>query len=125
MHPFEAFFGFGGVDNVDKHRSLELAVVAPSKGRMRLQSYDDFLDCKPTLIHPGGPGCYDVRPSDPPQAGDEVLNIPVTATGPNPDVKLEIYLAGYIALRKTWKIPDSIETLAKCVEIVLGWFPAG
>ena len=125
-HPLEAFFGFDGVENVDKHRSIELAVLAPTEKRMLLESFDDFVDCRPGIFSgtEDGPGIatYHFAPSNPPQPGDEIVFIPVVVTGPNPHVKLKVRLSAFIALRKTWKIPESIETLAETVEVVLGWF---
>ena len=120
LNPLEEFCGFHGVSNVDKHRRIQLTCVSPEQGHYYVPSLDEFKDCRPIT---SGDGILAISTSPmTPKPGDEILRVPVTVTGPNPDADFKARLTAYIAIRETWKLPDNLERLGEWVEGILRSF---
>ena len=119
IHPFEAFCGFAGVSNVDKHRRIHLAYMIPQLVSFAgLDSYM-FHDCEP-ILNDSGVATIDIGFAKPPtNPGDEVARVAVRPTGPSPDVDFEMRMEGYVAIRERWNVIEALDTFANGVEMVL------
>jgi len=121
LHPLEQLAGFGGLDNVDKHRAIELTYLAAHQ----VTFYNDpnvvFTDCMPVLMDTALQ-TFITTPGRPPNVGDEILRVLVTATGPHPDVNFEPRLTGYIAIRETWDALYALDTMTEGVATILKAF---
>jgi hypothetical protein len=103
IHPLGVLCGKGGLQNIDKHRSLHLAYMAPHS--LKLTGIGEpgenpeikFTDCELRVIN----GHFEFRYDAAPRAlkpGDEISRIPIVPTGPNPDVELNADLRFYVAV---------------------------
>jgi hypothetical protein len=123
IHPIEALGGFGGLDNTDKHRRIHMVNVAPQAGTFGQEGPIKFRDCEfvPNTIN-GGPDLHNSFPGNPPRPGNEILRIPVTPVGPNPDVNFEASLTGYVAIRETWDVLNVLDSISEVVAKILKLF---
>lgn len=121
IHPLEALAGFGGLDNIDKHRTIHIVSHGLYKGTLGGR-HMVFADCW-FVPGPGGMPIWKVTsPSDPPNPGDEVLRIDVTPTGPNPKVDFNASLTGYVTIRETWNVFTALDAMKQGVEDILNEF---
>lgn len=121
LHPLESLAGFDGLSNIVKHRT-QLTYVIPSEGYISVPPLDEFRDCQPILNTSGGFDAYYTAPGQPPNAGEEVLRIPITVTGPNPHVDFKARLTGFITVRDHWDLWDTLNAFEELVFTVLREF---
>jgi hypothetical protein len=117
------------LSNIDKHRVVHPVVTIPLEGFLTVVRADgDVVDCVRLLrIDPDTGAQATVRAyplRDSPQIGDKVFEAFCRPTGPNPDVDLHASLSGYIAIRETWDLMDTLDFIGhQVVEIVGGVTP--
>jgi hypothetical protein len=100
--------------NEDKHRMIQLAVAAPVEIRPSIR----FRDCTERghpRIHVGFLG----RPLE---QGTEVLTIPVTPTGPYPNVYVDIEIACEVSLRNGFPLRYLLAHIGDWVAHVVRYF---
>jgi hypothetical protein len=121
-HWLNGLAGFDGLDNVDKHRSINLTNFAMLNYTLTNPENLAFTDCAPILVR----GKIRAYSSDefrnPPHVGDVVLRFPVTPLGLNPDVNFEARLTGFVAVRETWEVLYTLQVFAFGVAEVLKAF---
>jgi len=118
----EDIAGFGGVDNVDKHRTIHLTYTLVE--RVAWMDNWNYRDCTP-LDDGTGPGAGHIKfmlSDNPPKPGDEVYRVTVVPDGPNPQMDFKSSLTGYIAIREGWNVIDALDAFAGEVERVLRKF---
>jgi hypothetical protein len=125
-HPFELLGGFRGIDNVDKHRSIHLTICCMHETYLHGSSVAP-IDCEfAAYMVVGGnaniPWYDQTIPGDSPQAGDEVLRVPVIVTGPNPQVYFETSLTVFIKFWETLNVLGFLDTVAEGVRQVIERF---
>jgi hypothetical protein len=100
--------------NEDKHRVLRPAVLAPNELIPRV---GPFRDCVPR-----GLPTINLDFLGEPVEPETMVLVPVTLTGPNPAVGVQIELAGRISLRNGFPVLEAMATIANWVQALLAWF---
>ena len=122
LHPLEGLAGFNGLDNIDKHRTINVTSVVQDQAALSRMP-PTFRDCVPTAG--AGANGFSITysaASQPPRVGDEILRVYVVKTGPNPDVNFDPGFACYVAIRETWDVRNALETFTEFVTTILGQF---
>lgn len=115
IHPLAAL---ADLSNVDKHQVVHAVVSVAGSTTARIP--DTYIDCKP-IPAPDGSAFQIIvyAPGKPPTLGDKIFEIPVTPTGPNPDVDLQTSTTGYIAINETWNLLDVIDWIGEACGVAL------
>jgi len=101
--------------NEGKHRVLRSLVFMPSE---LVPSVGPYRDCAPR----GLPNVHTGFLGEPVKPEAKVLSIPVVPTGPNPNVGVNIELAGRIALANGFPVLEGMGKIANWVAGLMGWF---
>lgn len=126
--PLAVLCGKNGLQNIDKHRSVHLAYMAPHALRLTGEAEPrgyapiKLTDCALRLVN----GSIEVRYNAAPRPlypGDEISRIPVVPTGPNPDMEFNSNFSFYVAVGKN-SVPviDALVQTARIVEEILREF---
>jgi hypothetical protein len=107
------------ISNSDKHQTIEVVYVRPEAAYVTPPPPSAFTDCDPLFNEHGTMDMRVAPASNPPRVGDEVLRLPVIATGPNPDVDLKAEVSGYVAVREGWDLLSALGDFARTVETIL------
>jgi hypothetical protein len=121
LHALETLAGFGGLDNIDKHREIHITEVAPFQTTIG-GSGMFFTDCTYLPGPQGTPQLIAGPPGDPPEPGNEILRLPVIKTGPNPDVNFNATQTAYVAIRGTWNVLEALDAMDQGVDAILKRF---
>lgn len=107
------------LSNIDKHRVIHVVRRLHHEGVFLAPTPDKFIDC-----YPDNPVRLETKLSagDEVHLNDEALSVYVTATGPNPDVKLEPNLTAHIAIHENWNPVDTLDGIRAQVTAILEGF---
>jgi hypothetical protein len=116
------------LSDIDKHRVIHLAVVFAERVTFPRNVAQSILrDCIPRLVRPGLTNEGNVRlyrsaETGPVSLGDEIFDVPITPTGPNPDVNLEASASGFIAFEDALDVLASLEDIGVRLAEILRTF---
>jgi len=104
------------LSNTDKHQRLQLTYAHASAYSFPPPGIVNARDCRVS----GGIrlGAFPVSP----KTGDIAILVPVTVTGPDPDVELAINLSCFIAVRDHWNVEDVLTMIGQSVDSILNHF---
>ena len=118
-HLFELFFGFGGISNVDKHRTIQLTEAVTTEADF---PEPRFTDC----VLRGSSASHIVARymllDGVPEPGKEVWRVPVTVTGPNPQMEFDGNLSGSVLIRNLYDVRVALDAVARMVARVVAKF---
>jgi hypothetical protein len=110
------------LSNVDKHRVVHVVLAAAHQAQFQIPSLDRYVDCVPDPRIDGTFVITSYAPESPLRAGNEILVVPVTSTGPNPDVDLHAWLTGTVVVGQSLRLMDALDAIGTQVETILKAF---
>ena len=124
-HLLDFFAGFNGINNVDKHRKIELiSTLTHTAGWTDNWKY---VQCTPVADKTGHPGAGHIKftlgdENLTPKVGDEVYRVTVIAEGPDPQMDFKPSLSSYVAIREGFDVMRSLDMFAQKVSDIIGAF---